>query len=379
MLVLTIPLYALTFQGGLDSEGRPMGTDFIAFWSAAKVTVDGLGVDPWSLRELQAFQLAEFPGLSGPTAWVYPPTTLLLVWPLGHLTFAPAFIVWTIFGLVAFLGCLRFVVRGQRLAWPLVLAFPGLWIGIAHGQTQFVVAALMGGALLALARHPVAAGVLIGLMAVKPHLAILFPVVLVAGGHWRTFVSAAVTALGAFGVGVLAFGVESVQAWFNGMSLVGAAIDQDALPVYKFVTPYTSFRLLGLPETLSLVLHTCAALPVIWIVWTLWRRTDSLPIRGAALVTATFIVTPYAADYDLAALAFPIAWITLTGLRDGWLRGDRNLLVAAWILPSITAPIAAVSHFCITPVVLGLLLLQLWRRAESMEHDERSTQSADGG
>lgn len=379
MFVLAVPVYAVTFDGGLDSKGRPMGTDFIAFWSAARVTVEGLGVDPWNLQELEAFQVAEFAGLNGPTAWVYPPPTLLLVWPLGHLAFGPAFITWTIFGLTAFLGCLWFVIRGQRLAWPLAWAFPGLWLGIAHGQTQFVVSALIGGALLLLARHPVASGVLVGLMVVKPHLAILFPLVLVAGGYWRTFLTAAVTASTTFAVGVLAFGVESVQSWFNGMGLVGAAIDEGALPVYKFVTPYTSFRLLGLPEPVSLVLHACIALPVVWVVWRLWRRTDSLPIRGAALVTATFLISPYAADYDLAALAFPIAWMALLGVRQGWLHGDRNLLVTAWILPWITAPIAAFSHVCIVPIVMGLMLFQLWRRTTPVTRDGVVAQPTPGG
>ena len=148
MFLLAIPLYALTFQGGLDAKGRPMGTDFIAFWSAARAASEGFDIDPWNLRELAAFQLPRFPGLAGPTAWVYPPITLLLVWPLGYLPFEVAFLVWTAFGLARFLTCLRFVIRHQRLAWPIAIAFPGLWLGIAHGQTQFVVSALMGGALL---------------------------------------------------------------------------------------------------------------------------------------------------------------------------------------------------------------------------------------
>lgn len=362
MFLLAVPVYALTFEGGLDSKGRPMGTDFIAFWSAARVTAEGLGVDPWSVLELEAFQLAQFPGLAGPTAWVYPPTMLLLVLPLGFLSFGAAFIAWTVFGLAIFLGTLYFVVRGQRYAWPLVLAFPGLWLGVAHGQTQFVVAALMGGALLLLARHPVLAGVLIGLMAIKPHLAILFPLVLIAGGHWRTFVSAAITSVATFGLGVLAFGAGSLHSWFDGMGLVGAAIDHEALPVFKFVTPYTSLRLLGLPDLASLIVHIGIALPVAWVVWALWRRSRDLRVRGSAMVLGTFLVTPYAADYDLAVLAFPIAWMALLGLERGWLRGDRNLLVAAWLLPWLTAPIAAFTQVGITPVIMALLLRQLWTR-----------------
>jgi hypothetical protein len=82
-------------------------------------------------------------------------------------------------------------------------------------------------------------------------------------------------------------------------------------------------------------------------------------------VLGTFLVTPYAADYDLAVLAFPIAWMALLGVEHGWLRNDRNLLVAAWLLPWLTAPIAAITHVGIAPIIMGLLLRQLWRRTTS--------------
>ena len=367
MFILTIPLYALTFEEGLDSKGRPMGTDFIAFWSAARVTVEGLAVDPWNVRELGSFQLSQFPGLSGPTAFVSPPTTLAMVWPLGHLPFPMAFLAWSAFGLAALLVTLRPLLADRRYAWPLALAFPGLWLGVAHGQTQFVTAALTGGALILLKRHPYAAGVLIGLMAVKPHLAILFPIVLVAGRHWRTFASAAGTAVGFMGLSAVAFGPDSLRSWIGGMGLVGGAIDDGTLPVYKFVTPYTAFRLLGLPEALSLALHLVVAVGAAWVVWTLWRRTDDIRVRGSALVVGTFLVTPYAADYDLAVLAFPVAWLAIVGLEHGWRRGDRNLLVATWMIPWLTAPVAALTHVGLVPILMALNLRQLWARTSSLE------------
>ena len=365
MFALTIPLYALTFEGGLDSKGRPMGTDFIAFWSAARVTVEGLAVDPWNLRQLGQFQFSQFPGLSGPTAFVSPPTTLAMVWPLGHLSFSVAFVTWSAFGLAALVVAIKPLLADRGHAWPLFLAFPGLWLGLAHGQTQFVTAALTGGALVLLRRHPYAAGVLIGLLAIKPHLAILFPLVLVAGRHWRTFASAAVTAVGFMGLSALAFGTDSLRSWIGGMGLVGDAIDDNALPVYKFVTPYTALRLLGLPEMLSLALHVAIAVAAAWVVWALWRRTDDIRVRGSSLVVGTFLVTPYAADYDLAVLAFPVAWSALIGLQHGWNRGDRNLLAATWMIPWMTAPIAALTHVGVVPILMALNLNQLWVRTRS--------------
>ena len=90
-------------------------------------------------------------------------------------------------------------------------------------------------------------------------------------------------------------------------------------------------------------------------------------------------MTPYAADYDLAVLAFPLAWMAQVGLRDGWTRGDRNLLVVAWILPWITAPVAVLTHVSVVPVMMGLLLRQLWIRTQDPDHFGSATHSVSGG
>jgi len=58
---------------------------------------------------------------------------------------------------------------------------------------HLLTAALAGAALLSLERRPILAGVFIGLLAIKPHLALLFPVALIAIGAWRTLLAAAVT------------------------------------------------------------------------------------------------------------------------------------------------------------------------------------------
>jgi len=74
-------------------------------------------------------------------------------------------------------------------------------------------------------------------------------------------------------------------------------------------------------------------------------------------------VSPYSFDYDLAWLAFPIAWLAQAGLREGWLRGEREVLVAAWVLPIIMAPLAMAVPLQIGPLVLVALLGAVVRRA----------------
>jgi hypothetical protein len=67
--------------------------------------------------------------------------------------------------------------------------------------------------------------------------------------------------------------------------------------------------------------------------------------------------------YDLAALAFPIAWLALAGWRKGWLRGEREALIAAWLLPLLLSPVASHLHLRLGPWVLCGLLWAVVRRA----------------
>ena len=96
-------------------------------------------------------------------------------------------------------------------------------------------------------------------------------------------------------------------------------------------------------------------------------------------MTATFLVSPYLFDYDLAWLAFPIAWLALGGLRDGWLRGDREVLVAAWLLPLLMLPIVKAVPIQIGPWVLGALLLVIMRRAARNQRRAARSPTRRGG
>ena len=85
-------------------------------------------------------------------------------------------------------------------------------------------------------------------------------------------------------------------------------------------------------------------------------------------MSATFLVSPYVFDYDLAWLAFPIAWLASAGLRNGWLRGEREVLVAAWLLPMLMAPIATAMSVQVGPLVICSLLWITVRRSKKQKN-----------
>ncbi len=68
----------------------------------------------------------------------------------------------------------------RREAIALVLASPLTAWNFIAGQSGFLTAAFLGGALLFLERRPVVAGVFIGGLTYKPQFGILLPVALIA-------------------------------------------------------------------------------------------------------------------------------------------------------------------------------------------------------
>jgi hypothetical protein len=354
--------YAVTLHDGLDFRGQVLGADFLCFYSAAKLALAGQAPSAWDFDVLLPVQREIFTAYAGyGWPWFYPPPFLLLVAPLALLPYVAA--------LAVFLGVtgttwwltLRKVIGRPGAGW-LVAAFPGLWMCVAQGQNGLLTAALAAGSILTLRHRPALSGVLLGLLIVKPHLAVLFAVALLAARAWKTMLVAAGTAVAALGISELLLGRGSIAAWLASMPLASAATEAGALPWAKMPSTFAMLRLLGASVEWAYAGGAVVALAAAVAVWLVWRRTESVRLRGAVLMTATFLAIPHVHDYDLAWLAFPIAWFALYGLEHGWRRGDREVLVAAWLLPALSTALATATQVQLGPVGLAALVWIVLRR-----------------
>lgn len=345
--------------------GHAPGVDFLAFYVASAMALAGQGAQTYDLATFAQAQQDMFGQAAGePYGWFYPPTFLLVVTPLALLPYLVSLIFFLGIGLAAWLVPLRRILPRLRGAWPIVLAFPGLWVCLIQGQNGLLTGGLAAGSILALgASRQWAAGFLVGLLAMKPHLALLFVVAFVAAKAWRAILAAALTGLAFLSVSVLTFGVDSITGWLAGMSLAQDASGGGQLPLPKIPTVFGALRLLGAPAGLALGANVLVGLAAAAVVWLIWRRTQSVAIRGAGLMTAAFLATPYCFDYDLVWLAFPIAWLAGVGMSVGWRRWERELLVLAWLLPALAPALAYGLRIQIAPLVLGWLLMLLLKRA----------------
>src|SRR5690606_23392799 len=165
--------------------------------------------------------------------------------PLAVLPYLPALALWLAATFAGFATVLRSVAPHSVTLW-LALALPAGFINMLHGQNGFLIAALFGGAMLCLDRRPILAGLLIGLLTVKPHLGLLLPIALLAGGRWRAILAAAATALAFAAASAAVLGPESWSAFLANTGTAREQLEDGLLPWSKMHTVFAGARLLGL-------------------------------------------------------------------------------------------------------------------------------------
>ena len=347
------------------------GNDFRVFWAASRLGLDGHGLDAYDIGRLFPLQQSVAPGLAEAKPWqhwFYPPPFLLAVLPLALLPYFLSFLVFNAAGLCLFLRVLRSIIP-HRTAPLVALAAPAILFTVANGQNSLFTASLAGLALILLERRPALAGVLIGLLAIKPHLALLFAVALVAGRAWRTLYWAALTALGLLGVSVLVSSPQSMLTFFSQVQVAKSFAEQGLMPMEKMPTVFAAMRLLGLGIGAANWVHAAVALAAAGAVGWLWARPAPPYLRKAALVLGSLLVSPHLFDYDLVWLAWPIAWLSVHALEHGWEHGERRLLLLAWAAPILGSLFANTLRLQVAPLVIVLLLAMLVRRAHTERKD----------
>jgi alpha-1,2-mannosyltransferase len=352
-------------QAGLDAEHYVFGRDFINTWMGRRSVFFG-GPAPWFDARYYSETVRRFMGEPYPEVfWSYPPHIVLFAWPFGFLPYLPAYVAWCTIGIELYLFVAARAVPRER---PLFLAVaPSIAVCVFFGQNGFYTAALLIGGMLCRDRRPVLAGILFGLLTIKPQLGLLLPVVLLLERRWVTIASALATTAVLIAATAALFGwnvwfeffqkVVPQQAWLteHGGDLLFALVG----------SVYFGARLIHLPAGVDWAVQGIACVfAFAGVAWTYWRRRDQA-LSFAFFATAIFLFTPYVLNYDMVILGFIVA--LLRG-RDENTTADHWFLVAVWTLP-ITMMIAAVVKIPLAPIVLIPFAVRLlWR----MAHDEHA-------
>jgi alpha-1,2-mannosyltransferase len=357
-------LWIALSHGGVDATGKPLGTDFVSFWTASKIALGGRPADVYDIAVHQAEQTALFSRDIGYSAFFYPPPFLLICLPLATLPY-----LWS---LAAWLGATGFaywrVARawlGERFGALAILAFPAVLSNLGHGQNAFLSTALLGGGALMLKARPILAGVCLGVLVYKPHLAIVVPVALIAARRWRTLLAAAATAAGLCAASLAVFGMQTWQAFLAASPKARIALEQNMVGNEKMQSVFAAVRLLHGGLTLAYCAQIVAALAVCAALVRLQRRSFRSDAEGPAMVAAALLASPFLLDYDLVLLAVPLAWIARQSLVDGFLPWEKTVLAAAFVLPALSRSIAAHAGIPLGPLTVCAVLLLVLRRADA--------------
>lgn len=320
---------ALNTHGRIGLGGAPLFYDFSVFHQAGILANAGHAADAYDDGKMIATQHAAFPGSTLRLPWNYPPTFQLLLMPFGALPYVAAWLVWSCLLYGCYTLLMAKLVQDARRRAFLLLA-PGVAVNLFFGQNGVLSTVLMGGGVLLLGSRPILAGVLLGMLAYKPQLALLAPLALIAGREWRALAAATASqaALAALSVAVL--GVEPWTGFLHKAThpaaVLASSSDWRAVPSIM-----TFAKTIGLSEQASAVCHwTIAALAAASVQWIWWNTRDHF-IRLAVLAAATLLMTPYLRGYDLALMTLPIA-VLLAERQDSVRR--EAIIFAGWLLPA---------------------------------------------
>jgi alpha-1,2-mannosyltransferase len=342
-----------------DPVGYLVGRDFANTWVGGELALTGHPGAYFGPRAYNALLAEKF----GPTypahIWSYPPHFLLLTWPWALMPYMVAYVLYSLFGLILYL-----VVVGEgrrRTDQVLLLALaPAVIVNIWCGQTGFLVAVFLVGGLLALDRRPILAGVLFGLLSIKPQLGLLIPLMLALTGRWRTIAAAAATIALMVAAASLAFGVDVWAAYWNDAMPTQAAVvarDFEHFMVHM-PTVFMNMRVAGFSMAVTMSAQiVVSGLAVAMVVWTFWCRRDR-DLSNMLFVTASFVATPYAFNYDMVVFAWVAIKLMERSDNGPW---DYALMLAVWAMPFLTVPLGLIGlPISVLPVV-ALAGRLVWR------------------
>ncbi|HEX6218106.1 MAG TPA: glycosyltransferase family 87 protein [Sphingomicrobium sp.] len=343
-----------THSDGGRLEGKAFwGRDFVNLWGGGHFLREGGAPDIYDVETYRQFIGTLFGPLK-PHNYSYPPLTFPVAELFSFLPYGIALAAWLI-------GTGALFVWAVRSWWPrewhspwLALLTPAAMMNIWAGHYGFLIGALflMGFQRLG-ERKPAEAGGWFGLMLVKPHLAILIPLVLLVRRQWVAIVAGAVTVALLIVATIAAFGLEPWQDWLvegggKQLSLIDAGGS-----FYGFMSTSAATAVLRFSDDMTLALGAQAVLAIAAIAGLVAAASRRTPIPDLAMLTATatFLVLPYAFNYDLMVVT--VAALRLWADPDST-KGHRAAAILGFIAPQIGMLVAPLG-WPLTPLMLAAL------------------------
>ncbi|MBN8605436.1 MAG: DUF2029 domain-containing protein [Caulobacterales bacterium] len=356
MLAAMLALLAQA-KGLLLANGQPLFGDFITFWSAGRAAIEGDAALVHDRAFLFTLHEQAVPGVQFVGPWNSPPQFLLIVALFGTMPYPVAGIVF-----LAATGALYIYAAHKLLPDTRALIFavtaPAALYHLGTVQSGLHIAGISALALYWLDARPRLAGGLVALLAIKPHLAIVWPLMLALTGRWRAF---GVATLGSIAFAVIAgwaFGFDAYVRFFENLSASQGLISGQHVATPAYASLYASALGLGLPQAAAIAMQALSATGAL-IAAIICFRSGERTTQGAALCAATLLVSPYLFFYDFTLLAVGAA--LLGAPRD---RFETIAAVFAWGA-GLSLALGYIAPLPLCPLAAWLVLAAALKRAGS--------------
>ena len=334
-------LFMLAFAGAIilviESGvigGQSQQFDFVAFWAAGKLALAGDPVAAFDIQTLREAQSLPPTARVGNMLWFYPPALAYLFVPFSLMPYWAAWLAFNVVSIALFARALWKLAEPVPMGHSLLIGAPSIIISFRLGQLAILWPAVLVFALRAMEQgRAVAAGVLIGLLTLKPQLGILIPFVLLARGAWSTIGWACLTAIVLHGVPTLAVGVDYWAAFVERMQFATERMQDGFTRADLMVSPYAFLRYFEVPHETSLAVQYAITAGLVATLMLAWRRRSAdFMILAGMLLIAIPVATHYVYYYELV-LCIPAAIYLVRG-GFGATAVDRILLALALFGPA---------------------------------------------
>jgi hypothetical protein len=259
---------------------------------------------------------------------------------------------------------------GRAGAMVAMMLCPASAFTVAVGQNAFLTSALITAGVAMLPRRPAVAGLLLGMLAVKPQFVLMVPVALLAGRHWRALAAAAAGVTGLVVASLCLGGFDLWTGWFGFMLRQDSAYgDWLAAGRMHGDSIDAILSLLGASPTAATAGQAVASAAAAACVWRAFRHPRAQALRLVVILGATLLAAPHVGLYDYVMLGVAaIVMLAHVAIGDGVSDRGRpgELLVAAlaWVSTSISLP-AVWSVGMASPLVVLALIACALRHARA--------------
>jgi alpha-1,2-mannosyltransferase len=316
--------------------------------------------DPASHRAIQDTIL----GTNGTwAAFFYPPTWLLVCLPLALLPFAASAL--TFMAVTGALFVTAFKASLPRAPFGVIaaLTYASVWINLIGVQNGLLISALFMFGIRWLDRVPLLAGLCLGCIIVKPQFGIVLPLVLAASRRWTVMLSTAISALSLVCMSAAVFGIDTWIAFVRELPVIQNDVRFNAEGPGKILSAMGAARLLGAAPGFAYAVQAMVTAACCVAVWRFAGRCREHAALGAMICVSAVLASPWLHTYDLAILAFPLAWLLTDRSREKFRWWEKITIFANYAVPPLWPLVTALQRIPVTPLIVSALLVVVWRRA----------------